>query len=422
MWPSSHKVKLVSREEALPGRSERMPVPEAHFVNGAPLEPPFPEGTELALFGLGCFWGAERKFWQTPGVYLDRRRLRGRLHAQPDLRGGLLRPHRPHRGGARGVRPEDGRATTSCCASSGRATTRRRGCARATTSGTQYRSAIYTYGEDQQREAPRPRATPTRRRSPPRGHGAITTEIRDGARVLLRRGVPPAVPGEEPGRATAASAAPGSPAFANLLDAAARSGYGCGVRRRASVKILVVDVGGNNVKLLVSGQKAPRKVPSGPTLTAARMATSVRKAVADWRYDAVTIGFPGPVSGGRPAQEPVNLGRGWVRFDYAAGLRQARPARQRRGHAGPRQLPGRADALPRPRHRPRGGARRRGPRSAPRDRAPPVPGRQDVRGLPRQARPGPRWAKALAAGSSSRSSPGCARPSRWTRSSSAAAT
>lgn len=83
------------------------------------------------------------------------------------------------------------------------------------------------------------------------------------------------------------------------------------------MKILVVDVGGNNIKVLVSGQKAPHKIPSGPTLSAARMAVAVRKAVAGTKYDAVTIGFPGPVKGGRPAAEPVNLGRGWVRFDYA---------------------------------------------------------------------------------------------------------
>jgi glucokinase len=82
------------------------------------------------------------------------------------------------------------------------------------------------------------------------------------------------------------------------------------------VKILVVDVGGNNVKLLVSGQKAPRKVRSGPAFTAARMAAAVKKAMTGCRYDAVTIGFPGPVKRGRPAAEPVNLGRGWVRFDY----------------------------------------------------------------------------------------------------------
>ncbi|MBA3886832.1 MAG: peptide-methionine (S)-S-oxide reductase MsrA [Acidobacteria bacterium] len=63
------KATLPSQEEALPGRSERMPVPAAHHVNGAPLAPPFPAGLEQAMFGLGCFWGAERKFWQLPGVF-----------------------------------------------------------------------------------------------------------------------------------------------------------------------------------------------------------------------------------------------------------------------------------------------------------------------------------------------------------------
>jgi peptide-methionine (S)-S-oxide reductase len=65
----ANKLKLPSKENALPGRSEKMPVPAKHHVNGAPLEPPFPDGLERAMFGLGCFWGAERKFWQTPGVY-----------------------------------------------------------------------------------------------------------------------------------------------------------------------------------------------------------------------------------------------------------------------------------------------------------------------------------------------------------------
>ena len=63
------KATMISPKEALPGRDRPMPVPEQHFVNGNPLKPPFPEGMETVIFGLGCFWGAERKFWQLEGVY-----------------------------------------------------------------------------------------------------------------------------------------------------------------------------------------------------------------------------------------------------------------------------------------------------------------------------------------------------------------
>jgi polyphosphate glucokinase len=87
-------------------------------------------------------------------------------------------------------------------------------------------------------------------------------------------------------------------------------------------KVLVIDVGGTHVKLLATSERTPLKIDSGPTLTPQRMAAAVKKAVkeAGWSYDAVAIGYPGPVHRGRPLLEPHNLGRGWRRFDFHAAF------------------------------------------------------------------------------------------------------
>lgn len=81
-------------------------------------------------------------------------------------------------------------------------------------------------------------------------------------------------------------------------------------------KVLVIDIGGSNVKLMISSRVKRRKFPSGRSLTPRRFVTETKKAVADWKFDAVAIGFPAPVINGKIAAEPKNLGKGWRRFDF----------------------------------------------------------------------------------------------------------
>jgi len=83
------------------------------------------------------------------------------------------------------------------------------------------------------------------------------------------------------------------------------------------VNVLAVDIGGTHVKILATGQDEPRRFPSGPTLTPGEMVAGVKKLARGWTYQAVSIGYPGPVIHGRPISNPHNLGKGWVGFDYA---------------------------------------------------------------------------------------------------------
>lgn len=93
-----------------------------------------------------------------------------------------------------------------------------------------------------------------------------------------------------------------------------------GEEQKAGPRILVIDVGGTHVKVLASGQRTSRKMLSGPTMTPAKMVQDVKSMTKAWRYDVVSMGYPGPVVLGRPLHEPCNLGNGWVGFNFSKAL------------------------------------------------------------------------------------------------------
>jgi polyphosphate glucokinase len=88
----------------------------------------------------------------------------------------------------------------------------------------------------------------------------------------------------------------------------------------APMNVLVIDVGGTNVKILATGKETPRKFPSGPSITPARMVSGVKQLASEWQYECVSIGYPGPVIRGRIAAEPHNLAAGWIGFDFQAAF------------------------------------------------------------------------------------------------------
>jgi peptide-methionine (S)-S-oxide reductase len=169
------KPKLPASGEALPGRTERMSVPARHFVNQAPLSPPFPAGLELATFGMGCFWGAERKFWERAGVFSTAVGYAGGMTPNPTYRevcSGLTGHTEVVQVvfDPKAVRYED---LLKLFWESHDPT---QGMRQGNDHGTQYRSAIYFHGEAQQRAAEASRDAYAKAIGAA-GHGPITTEI-----------------------------------------------------------------------------------------------------------------------------------------------------------------------------------------------------------------------------------------------------
>jgi len=169
------ELTLPNQQEALPGRTERMPVPEQHFVNGNPLRPPFPDGLQQAVFGLGCFWGAERRFWQADGVFSTAAGYAGGVTPNPTYRevcsGGtghtevvlvVFDPARTRFEALLRIFWESHDPT--------------QGMRQGNDVGTQYRSAIYTFNDAQQSAAQVSRSA-YEADLKAAGYGSITTEI-----------------------------------------------------------------------------------------------------------------------------------------------------------------------------------------------------------------------------------------------------
>ena len=170
-------LRLLRQDDALPGRPDPMPVPGEHFVNGHPATPPFPAGLEQVVFGMGCFWGAERKFWEAPGVYSTAVGYAGGHTPNPTYRevcsgmtghtevvlvvfdprqtsfDAMLRMFWENHDPTQGMRQGND-------------------------VGTQYRSAVYTYSADQKRAADSMRAV-FQGRLTATGFGQITSELAD---------------------------------------------------------------------------------------------------------------------------------------------------------------------------------------------------------------------------------------------------
>jgi len=176
MW-GSHKTTMPTTETALPGRAERMPVPATHHVSGRPLTPPFPAGMQTAIFGLGCFWGAEKAFWLTPGVFTTAVGYAAGLTPNPTYEE-VCTGRTGHNEVVLVVFDPTAISYEALLRVFWEAHDPTQGMRQGNDVGTQYRSAIYTYSPAQQKAAESSRDA-YQGVLTAAGHGSITTEIRE---------------------------------------------------------------------------------------------------------------------------------------------------------------------------------------------------------------------------------------------------
>jgi len=177
MFGGVKKQQLPAPHEALPGRAEKMPVPEKHFVNGHALAPPYPDGLELALFGLGCFWGAEKGFWQLPGVYSTAVGYAGGYTPNPKYEE-VCSGRTGHNEVVRVVFDLKQVSYTQLLKAFWEAHDPTQGMRQGNDVGTQYRSGIYTYNVAQ-KQAARASLERYQKELAQAGFPPVTTEILD---------------------------------------------------------------------------------------------------------------------------------------------------------------------------------------------------------------------------------------------------
>jgi len=177
MFLADKKLELPTQDEALPGRPEKMDVPDAHFVNGNPLTPPFPAGMQTALFGLGCFWGAEKVFWQLDGVFTTAVGYAGGITPNPTYQE-VCTGRTGHNEAVLVVFDPKVVSYEALLTTFWESHDPTQGMRQGGDTGTQYRSGIYTYGSEQAKAAEASLAR-YQGKLAEAGYDPITTEILD---------------------------------------------------------------------------------------------------------------------------------------------------------------------------------------------------------------------------------------------------